>query len=310
MLGKMDCYGMTDVGKVREVNEDQYLIADLNKSMRIQRTSLGIDDQTRLFGSSQGMLLLVADGMGGHAAGKRASLLAVDSLTTYVLNTMHWFFRLRPDCQDYFEEDLKAALAHCQARVQAEGESIPERQGMGTTLTMAYLSWPMLYVVHVGDSRCYLFRQSKLRQITRDHTVAQRLVEKGMLEEHDAESSRWSHVLWNVIGGGSDELSPEVYKAELALGDKLLLCTDGLTKHVPDQKIADVLASGATAEEICKRLLDTANDAGGSDNITVVVSHFCDAEQAQAVAAEEATQEEAGSLTIPVGEGGRAEAGV
>src|SRR5947209_1795229 len=105
MLGRMDCCGLTDIGRVREANEDQYLIADLSKSMRIYRTSLGLDDQTRLFGSSQGKLFLVADGMGGHAAGKRASALAVDSLTTYVLNTMHWFFRLRGDQEEYFEDD-------------------------------------------------------------------------------------------------------------------------------------------------------------------------------------------------------------
>src|SRR5437763_14295092 len=114
MLGKMDCYGLTDTGRVRAANEDQYLIADLSKSMRIYRTSLELDDQTRLYGSSQGKLFLVADGMGGHAAGKRASALAVDSLATYVLNTMHWFFRLHHDREDYFEDDLKAALEHCQ----------------------------------------------------------------------------------------------------------------------------------------------------------------------------------------------------
>ena len=108
MRGKMDCFGLTHIGQVREVNEDQFLIADLLKSMQVHQTSLGIDDQTRLFGTSQGKLLLVADGMGGHAAGRRASTLAVDSLTTYVLNMMQWFFRLRGDCGDYFETDSKA----------------------------------------------------------------------------------------------------------------------------------------------------------------------------------------------------------
>jgi serine/threonine protein phosphatase PrpC len=293
MLGKMDCHGLTDVGRVREVNEDQYLIADLSKSLRVHSTSLGLDDQTRLFGSSQGNLLLVADGMGGHAAGRRASTLAVNSLTTYVLNTMHWFFRVRTDSEEYFEADLKAALEHCQARVQAEGERIPERRGMGTTLTMAYLSWPRLYVVHAGDSRCYLFRRTRLRQITRDHAVAQQLMEKGLLGDKDMESSQWSHVLWNVIGGDSDELSPEVFKAELALGDKLLLCTDGLTKHVAERDIATVLGSDATAEGSCRRLVDAANAAGGSDNVTVIVAQFCDHEDVRARAEEAARALEA-----------------
>jgi serine/threonine protein phosphatase PrpC len=302
MLGKMDCHGLTDTGRVRAANEDQYLIADLSKSMRIYRTSLGLDDQTRLYGSSQGKLFLVADGMGGHAAGQRASALAVDSIATYVLNTMHWFFRLREDRQDSFEEDLKAALEHCQAKVQAEAERLPDRRGMGTTLTMGYLSWPMLYVVHVGDSRCYLFRRSMLKQITRDHTVAQRLVDEGLLNEEDVENSKWSHVLWNVIGGGSAELSPEVYKAELKLGDKLLLCTDGLTKHVADRDIAQVLGSDSPAEVVCERLIQAANDAGGSDNITVVVAHFRDAKEVRTVATAEAMRTKEAPPTETVAE--------
>jgi serine/threonine protein phosphatase PrpC len=292
MLGKMDCHGLTDIGKVRKANEDQYLISDLNKSMQVHQTSLDLHAQTRLFGSSQGKLLLVADGMGGHAAGKRASTLAIDGIVGYVLNTMPWFFRLQGGRDEDFQDELKAALEHCQAMMRAEGERIPDRQGMGTTLTMAYLTWPRLYVVHVGDSRCYLLRGSRLKQITRDHTVAQQLVESGVLD--DAEDSRWSHVLWNVVGGGSDELSPEVYKAELRLGDKLLLCTDGLSKHVPDTAITNLLGADAPAEEICHRLVRAANDAGGSDNITVVVAHFRDAQRHQEAGQAQAAAEESG----------------
>src|SRR4051812_26936267 len=148
MLGKMDCSGMTDPGLVRPANEDQFLIASLSKSMQVHSTSLGLDDQTRLFGSSQGRLLVVADGMGGHAAGKRASTLVVDGLVSYLLNTMHWFFRLREDSEDQFLDDLRHALGYAQDRILAEGERLPERRGMGTTLTLAYLVWPRMYVVH------------------------------------------------------------------------------------------------------------------------------------------------------------------
>jgi protein phosphatase len=289
MRGKMDCHGVTDVGKARAVNEDQFLIADLNKSMRVHKTSLSLDDQTQLLGHSQGMLLLVADGMGGQESGRRASTLAVNSLTTYVLNSMHWFFRLHEDSDQDFQDDLKAALEHCQRKVRAEGERLPDREGMGTTLTMAYLIWPRLYVVHVGDSRCYLFRKSRLKQITRDHTVAQQLVKEGLLE--DAESSRWSRDLWNVIGGESAEVRPEVYKAELALGDTLLLCTDGLTRHVSNETIARLLAIPASSAETCERLVAAANEAGGTDNITVIVAHFRDVQQRAAAAEERAAAE-------------------
>ncbi|HYT94085.1 MAG TPA: protein phosphatase 2C domain-containing protein [Gemmataceae bacterium] len=279
MQGKIDCAGLTDPGRVRPENEDQFLIASLSKSMQVHQTSLGLDEQTRLFGASQGRLLLVADGVGGHAAGRRASALAVDSLTAYILNTMQWFFRLRQDSEDQFLDDLKAALGYCQERVNAEGERFTERRGMGTTLTMAYLCWPRMYVVHAGDSRCYLLRGGRLKQITHDHTIAQQLVEVGAIKDPDG--SPWSHVLWNVVGGGSGELTPEVDRADLTLGDSVLLCSDGLSKHVGDADIARLLGASHPSTETCRHLVDAANSAGGTDNITVVVAHFRDAKSQQ-----------------------------
>jgi protein phosphatase len=287
MRGKMDCHGITDVGKVRETNQDQFLIADLAKSMMVHRTSLALDDQTRLFGGSQGKLLLVADGMGGHAGGERASRLVVDSVATYVLNTMQWFFRLDEGGEDDFKDDLKAALEHCQATVDAETDAIPDRQGMGTTLTMAYIIWPRMYVVHVGDSRCYLMRSAELQQLTKDHTVAHQLVEEGVLAAENEDESKWSNVLWNVIGGDVDELSPEVLKTELVVGDTMLLCTDGLTKHVTDGQIAECLSRDLSAQELCDQLVDAANLDGGSDNVTVVIARFREAAPQEDAADEE-----------------------
>src|SRR5438132_11092965 len=164
MRGKMDCFGLSNIGKLRSGNEDQFLVADLNKSLLVHQTSLSQDDHTRIFGGSQGQLLLVADGMGGHVGGKQASAIAVQSLEQYVLNTMSWFFRLQEN-EDDLREELKAALEECQASIEKAASINPERQGMGTTLTMAYILWPWLYVVHAGDSRCYLLRDSRLEQI-------------------------------------------------------------------------------------------------------------------------------------------------
>ena len=279
MAGRMDCFGTTHVGRRRTVNEDQFLIADLNKSLRVHNTSLGLDHQTRLFGSSQGKLLLVADGMGGEEAGERASVLAVDGIANYVLNTLPWFFRLEAERSNEFEEELKEALLHCQTVMQAEVEAVPQRKGMGTTLTMAYILWPRLFVVHVGDSRCYLLRGESLQQLTRDHTWEQlhreaKKNDKTSTETPDTENGPWSHVLWNVIGGGADELSPDVYKTELQMGDSLLLCTDGLSRHVGDEEIAEALAKDQAAEQGCESLVQQANDAGGSDNITVILARF------------------------------------
>jgi protein phosphatase len=126
MAIKMDCHGMTDIGKRRSCNEDQFLIADLSKSVRVHQTSLGLDDQTRLYGGSQGHLLMVADGMGGEAAGDRASALAIDSMISYLLDTLPWFFRLDQDNEEEFEDELKAALLHCQERLSAEMAAFPD----------------------------------------------------------------------------------------------------------------------------------------------------------------------------------------
>ncbi len=280
MSGRIDCYGMTHVGRKRTVNEDQFLIAELNKSLCVLSTSLGLDQQSRLFGNSQGQLLVVADGMGGHEAGERASTLAVDSLVKYVLNTMPWMFNLDPDSEEDFQDELRSALEHCQTQIRAEADAIPQHEGMGTTLTMAYVIWPRAYVVHVGDSQCFLFRGRSLEQITRDHTLGQLHKEsldvQANVEPHkNGSQGNMSNVLWNVIGGGSDELHPDVYRTDLTIGDTLLLCTDGLTKQVAHERIIKFLQQDASAEQICRQLIEEANAQGGSDNITVVVARFC-----------------------------------
>jgi PPM family protein phosphatase len=293
MRGKIDCYGLTDSGKVRTVNEDQFLVADLNKSMLIHQTSLTHEDHTRLFGGSQGQLFLVADGMGGHAEGKRASTIAVQSMSHYLLNTMHWFFRLEENREEDLEEELKAALEMCQESIQNAAESGAfEPRKMGTTLTMAYMLWPRLYVLHAGDSRCYLLRDSRLEQITTDHTVAQQLVDSGALSPEEAQESRWSKVLWNCVGGDSNDLKVDVYKATLQIGDTLLLCTDGLNKPVRDEEILKTLRQKQTAKELCRQLVDAANAHGGPDNITVVVAHFHDSRQPASQMEEQAAAQE------------------
>jgi protein phosphatase len=159
-----------------------------------------------------------------------------------------------------------------------EMRAFPERKGMGTTLTMAYLIWPRMYLVHVGDSRCYLFRDGTLRQLTRDHTVAEMCAEQGEMEAEEAESSRLSNVLWNFVGGDSDDLSPEVHRAELRRNDSLLLCTDGLTKCVEDAQIAERLAGGEPSDVVCQQLVSDAINEGAPDNTTVVVARLVSSE--------------------------------
>jgi protein phosphatase len=290
-LGKMDCFGQTDRGRVRDNNEDQFLIADLRKSLQVHHTSLPAESHTWMHGSTQGQLLLVADGIGGHEGGEHASSLAVDSLADFSLNAMNWCFRLDHPDDEVVLAQWKAAFEQCETTVRAEGEANPRRHGMGTTLTMAYVIWPRAYVLHAGDSRCYLLRGGHLEQVTTDHTIAQKYLEAGLMNPEQAAHSRFSHVLWNAIGGNSHDFFPEAHRLELQIGDILLLCTDGLTNMVDDAGITRLIEPVGTAAEKCGRLVEAANRAGGKDNITVVAAQFLDTAgslpQAEAIMAAE-----------------------
>lgn len=273
-IAAVESFGLTDVGRTRSKNEDQFLIADLNHSMRIHHTSLPLNTKSRLDGGVRASLHLVADGMGGHAAGERASEIVVESIVNDTLNAVRWLSRAGDDCEQELEEDLKKTIEHCQQRIRAEGDRIPSRQGMGTTLTMALQLGNKLYVVHIGDSRCYLLRRNRLERVTRDHTVAQQMLEKGLIS--DTDGSRWNHVLWNVIGSTENEPTLDLHKGVLEPEDILLLCSDGLTKHLEDREIAQVLAEPRSIEEKCRFLVREANRRGGSDNITCVLARFAE----------------------------------
>ena len=276
MTGRMDTFGLTDIGLVRERNDDQFLIADLKKSVIIHQTSLSYDDETHLLGGSQAQLLLVADGVGGHPSGERASRMAVQGIVQYLLNTMHWLFRLNDGREDAFLDDLKGALTFTQEKFRQHAEAVPMDQMMGTTITLAYIAWPQVYLVHVGDSRAYVFRGREVIHLTHDQTYAQALVDAGLMQETEVQNSPLRHVLSGLVGCSSRQLSPDVSQFKLSLHDKLLLCTDGLTSQLTDDAIAALVAADLSSEEACRLLVNAANDAGGQDNTTVVLAHFTD----------------------------------
>lgn len=268
-----ECFGLTDRGRRRQINEDQFLVADLAKTMLVRDTSLAAPQSARLVGAPQGRLLLVADGMGGRGAGRLASSVAVDSVVDQLLNVMPWFYGLDQSHEGDLTSALKTSMTRCQARVRVAAQAEKANPFLGTTLTMAYVIWPRAYIVHVGDTRCYLWRGGELLQISKDHTLAQRLAE-GPPRTPEPRASRWRNVLWNAIGGDTDTLSPEVYKVSLRPHDALLLCTDGLGKHMSDAELAGELASNCSVEELCRRLVGMANERGGRDNVTVVMARF------------------------------------
>jgi protein phosphatase len=267
----LDCFGITDRGQRRKQNEDHFLIADLTKRLRLRQTSLPDINAAEWSRGATGYLLVVADGMGGVAGGELASGLAVETISWYVARTMPWFFRYQDGREEELEAELRVAVEACQRTVAGAAAESQFRK-MGTTLTLAYVLWPRVYVVHAGDSRCYFRRNGKFERVTKDHTLAQRAVEKGLLSPSQAEHSPFAHTLWNCIGGGTDGVQPDIYKATLEAGDELLLCTDGVTRHLGDTSVRAILERSATPEEAARGLVDTANAAGGDDNITVIVA--------------------------------------
>lgn len=269
---KIECYAVSDPGRVRPTNQDQYLIGDLAKSILIQQSGLDRPDQSRRMGDPLAKLLVVADGMGGMGGGNVASSVAVEAVVSYALNVMPWFLRLDEPREQDLGRELKAAVDRSAEAVRAVAAADSELAKMGTTLTLAYLAWPRAYVVHAGDTRCYLFRAGQLLQVTRDQTMAQKLLDQKILSQEEADKSSWRNVLWSAIGGGTQELFAEVYKVLLQPGDALLLCSDGLNKHVSDEQITSVLTAGGFPQEACRRLVGLANEAGGTDNVTVVIA--------------------------------------
>jgi PPM family protein phosphatase len=272
-LRQLECDGLSARGQVRAGNEDQCVITELRKSMVVHRSSGVLGEPAPRFGDSLGHLPLVAD-TGGETADARVSALAVQAIADYRLNIVPWCYRLGGPPEDDFLQELVSALEHCHERVQAVADARPGAPEVGAVLTMAYVTWPWVYVMHVGNGRCYLQCDTALERITADHTLAQQLVDSGVLPAHEGATSRLSTVLWNAIGGGLDDLRPEVYKARLHAGDTLFLCTDGLPKHVPDAAIGALLQAREPARETCRKLVEAANSAGGTDHTTVIVARL------------------------------------
>ena len=269
---ELTSFGATDRGRVRAANQDQFLIARLSKSMRITSSSISTDD--RLYGRTQGEVLLVADGMGGHAGGERASELAIEHLTKKLLGRIHWHFQDEDGREKEFIEALQKLLQAAHTRILRESSRDANRRGIGTTLTMAYVVWPKLYVLHAGDSRCYLVRGGQAKQLTNDHTLARQMVEAGGLKPEEEAGSKWSNVLYNVLGGRDDgsAIEAEVHLIDLRSDDAIVLCSDGLHRYVTEKDLAEQVDSDRSLSDVCQSLIALANDAGGQDNITVIVS--------------------------------------
>jgi PPM family protein phosphatase len=271
---EVDLAGLTDCGKVRPNNEDHFLIVRFGRYLETVQTNLPTVDW---FGREEeiGYALLVADGMGGHAAGEVASRMAITTLADLVLATPDWILRL--DDPAAMQEVVRRAKERCRQINQtltAEAQADPLLYGFGTTLTIAASLGSNLFLTHLGDSRAYLYRRGRLHRLTRDHTFAQDLADRGIITPEEVSSHRFRHVLTQVLGHEGDPIQPDVQQIAIQDGDCMLLCTDGLTDTVADESIEAILGTEASAAACCQQLVDQALQAGGKDNVTVAIGRY------------------------------------
>ena len=263
----LDVYGLTHPGKVRTNNEDHFLVCALQRRVHVYHTSLPAQS---IVGQTQGLafLALVADGVGGSRAGEEASRIALEHVTRYVSQSLNCYYTSDPGDDETFVHELEEAAMKVHAEISAESEHDKSRRGMATTLTLWLGVGSSAYLLQVGDSRCYILQDGELVQISRDQTMAEDFVDAGVITRTDAAFRRWTNVLSSAIGG--PQAAPKVTRVAQSLGSIGLMCSDGLTRHVPDDLIRERLLNMTSARECCELLLQDALDAGGEDNITII----------------------------------------
>ena len=263
-MTRLSLFGHTDLGRTRDHNEDTFLVADLTADRADLRT---VRDHAV---GNRGSLLLVADGMGGAAAGELASSMAAREILEYLRRV--WRADPEPGGQ-LFARRLREAVEHANDMLHQYAVDHPEVRGMGTTVTLAGVIGEDLYLAQIGDSRAYLIRGGEATQLTRDQSLTQRLVEAGELTEEEAEASERRNIILQALG--PDQLvRVDVSHQTVRRRDVLVLCSDGLSSTVKRQEIAEVIDRNGDLERACVELIELANQRGGPDNITAVAARF------------------------------------
>jgi PPM family protein phosphatase len=265
----IESFGISHTGNVRKANEDHFITAALQRSVQIRQTNL---DDTHVFDRLSGpraYLFAVADGVGGSAGGRVASAIAVATIVEYLGEVVGAYNGYGGDQVKDFPGHVRTAVERAHEHL-VETFRLQDRNGPATTLTLAMVVWPRAYIVHVGDSRVYHLRGDTLRRLTRDQTVGEVLVSQHGMPREKVEQAGLYNVLASAVG--ARDMTPAVDFIPLEHGDVLLLCTDGLTKHVSDSRIGETLGRASDAETGCRTLIDLALSGGGSDNVTAVVA--------------------------------------
>ncbi|HET9150952.1 MAG TPA: protein phosphatase 2C domain-containing protein [Gemmatimonadales bacterium] len=266
---QLEIFALTHPGKVRKTNQDHFLVCALKRRVDVHLSSLPDASELTAPGDRLAFLAMVADGVGSSLLGEEASRRALERVTQYLAQSINCYYTADTADDSGFSQALENAAMQVHSELADEAARDPERRGMATTLTLLLGDFPRGYLLQVGDSRAYLLRDGKLAQITRDQTMAQELIDLGVLKPADAPGSRWASMLSSSIGGSQS--APVVSRIEERWGDVGMLCSDGLTRHVPDERIKERLSSREPVRAICEGLLQDALDAGGADNITIVV---------------------------------------
>ena len=263
---------LSDPGRVRENNEDQYLVVRRNRSREVMLTSLPLESLPQTVDSAY--TYAVADGLGGRDFGELASFLALRTGWLLGAQELNWAVRVTNREAEQLQRKAEIFFRLIHRVLQQAALDDPRKSGMGTTLTLAYSAGPDLFVLHAGDSRAYLFRDQKVKRLTRDHTMAQLLVDSGMAEPDSDLARRTKRVLVNCLGGNELGVDVDFLEQPLKDGDRVLICSDGLTDMIDDARIAKILSTHSDLDSACRALVDAALQNGGKDNITVVLAQY------------------------------------
>lgn len=270
---EVDFGAVSDQGNVRRNNEDHYLVARCGRALEPLLTNLPEGDLPTEFRET-GYGLIVADGLGGEAAGEVASRLAITTLVKLIIDVPDWILKFDPKREKEAMRRADTYLRQVHETLTQRAETDAHLSGMSTTMTLATIIGPDGVVAHVGDSRAYLFRKGELHQLTRDQTQAQMLLEAGVITKQEFAKNQYRHVLLQAIGGRGGLVEVEIQRTRFEDDDRLLLCTDGLTDMVDDEAIAGVLGRDTSAQKACESLRDLALHAGGRDNVTCVLGRL------------------------------------
>ncbi|MFO0888093.1 MAG: protein phosphatase 2C domain-containing protein [Isosphaeraceae bacterium] len=260
-------------GKVRPRNEDHYMVAKVRRTLNILAHNLPKEEMPDFLGDDA-YCMVVADGMGGMNAGDVASMLAISTGVRLVDKSVKWGFKINEKEARELLNRMSMYFREIDKRLTRKSESDRRLFGMGTTLTLAYSVGIHLFLIHVGDSRAYLYREGTLKQLTRDHTVAQALADAGQIDQEEVRTHLRRNTLTNYLGGHRGRVKADVRWLRLKDGDRLLLCSDGLTDLVDDAAITRALAADPDPGRCALALNSLALDSGGKDNITVVLADY------------------------------------